>query len=92
VDRANVWWTARVFALPADDLSEEVHHLLGPCQTGEIAVSDDAVEAVIDERYQVAPNSWMNSCKCLLAKRALHYVKPRTKVREVSGRHARAVP
>ena len=37
-----------------DDLSEEVHHLLGPCQTGKIAVNDDAVEAVIDERHQVA--------------------------------------
>ena len=38
----------------ADHLTEEVHHLLGPRQTAEVAVNDNAVEAVVDEGQQVA--------------------------------------
>ncbi len=45
--------------LPADhgnasDLMEEVHHPLGPRQPAEVAVYDDAVEAVVDEGKQAA--------------------------------------
>ena len=45
--------------LPADhgnpnDLMEEVHHPLGPRQPAEVAVYDDAVEAVVDEGQQAA--------------------------------------
>ena len=45
--------------LPADhgnanDLMEEVHHPFGPRQPAEVAVYDDAVEAVVDERQQAA--------------------------------------
>ena len=38
----------------ADDLAEEVHHPLGPRQSAQVAVYDDAVEAVVDEDQQVA--------------------------------------
>src|SRR5262249_24962568 len=38
----------------ANNLTEEVHHLLGPRQPAEVTVNDNAVEAVIDEREQVA--------------------------------------
>ena len=34
--------------------SEEVNHLLGPGQPGKIAVDHDTVEAVVDERQQIA--------------------------------------
>jgi len=34
------------------DLPEEMHHLLGPGQTTEIAVNDDAVEAVVYKDQQ----------------------------------------
>ena len=45
--------------LPADhgnasDLMEEVHHPFGPRQPAEVAVYDDAVEAVVDEGKQAA--------------------------------------
>jgi hypothetical protein len=45
--------------LPADhgdanDLMEEVHHPLGSRQRAEVAVYDDAVEAVVDEGQQAA--------------------------------------
>jgi hypothetical protein len=33
---------------------EEVRHLVVPSQTGWLTVNDDAVEVVIDERYQFA--------------------------------------
>src|SRR6516162_260864 len=36
----------------ADDVTEEVHHLLGPRQTAEVTVNDNAVEAVVDESRQ----------------------------------------
>ena len=32
----------------ADDVAEEVHHLLGPRQGAEVTVNDNAVEAVVD--------------------------------------------
>ena len=38
----------------ADHVPEEVHHLLGPRQPAEVAVNDNAVEAVVDEGEQVA--------------------------------------
>ena len=38
----------------ADDLMEEVHHPLGPGEPTEVAVYDDAVEAVVDESQQAA--------------------------------------
>jgi hypothetical protein len=38
----------------ADDLMEEVHHPLGPRQPAEVAVYDDAVEAVVGEGQQAA--------------------------------------
>jgi hypothetical protein len=37
----------------ANDVTEEVHHLLGPRQTAEVTVNDNAVEAVVDESQQV---------------------------------------
>jgi hypothetical protein len=33
----------------AQDMPEEINHLLGPGQTAQIPVNDDAVEAVIDQ-------------------------------------------
>ena len=36
-----------------DDLTEEIYQLLGPRQPAEVAVNDNAVEAVVDEREQV---------------------------------------
>ena len=38
----------------ADHLTEEVHDLLGARETAEVAVNDNAVEAVVDEGEQVA--------------------------------------
>ena len=38
----------------AEHLTEEVHHLLGPRQGAEVTVNDNAVEAVVDERQEVA--------------------------------------
>ena len=38
----------------ADHVPEEVHHLLGPRQPAEVAVNDNAVEAVVDEGQQIA--------------------------------------
>src|SRR6185503_13890404 len=38
----------------ADHPTEEVHHLLGPRQPAEVAVNDNAVEAVVDEGQQIA--------------------------------------
>ena len=38
----------------AEHLPEEVHHLLGPRQGAEVTVNDNAVEAVVDERQEVA--------------------------------------
>jgi len=38
----------------ADDVAEEVHHLLGPRQAAEITVNDDAVEAVLNKGQQIA--------------------------------------
>ena len=38
----------------ADDLTEEVHDLLRARETAEVAVNDNAVEAVVDEGEQVA--------------------------------------
>jgi hypothetical protein len=38
----------------ADHLTEKVHDLLGPREPAEVAVNDNAVEAVVDERKQVA--------------------------------------
>src|SRR5260370_3387736 len=38
----------------ADDLAEEVHHLLGPRQAAEITMNDNAVEAAIDKDQQIA--------------------------------------
>src|SRR5947209_3085679 len=38
----------------ADDLTEKMHHLLGPRQPAEVAVNDNAVEAMVDERKQVS--------------------------------------
>src|SRR5712672_738122 len=37
-----------------DHVPEEVHHLLGPRQPAEVAVNDNAVEAVVDEGQQIA--------------------------------------
>lgn len=38
----------------AQNLTDEIHHLLGSRQTAQVAVNDDAVEAVIDEGQQVS--------------------------------------
>ena len=38
----------------ANDLMEEVHHPLGARQSAEVAVYDDAVEAVVNKGKQVA--------------------------------------
>src|ERR1700756_2563642 len=38
----------------ADHVTEEVQHLLGPRQPAEVAVNDNAVEAVVDEGQQIA--------------------------------------
>jgi len=38
----------------AQNLTDEIHHLLGSGQTAQVAVNDDAVEAVIDEGQQVS--------------------------------------
>ncbi len=38
----------------AEHLPEKVHHLLGPRQGAEVAVNDNAVEAMVDERQEVA--------------------------------------
>lgn len=38
----------------AEHLTEEVHHLLGSRQGAEVTVNDNAVEAVVDERQEVA--------------------------------------
>ena len=38
----------------ANDLTEEVNHLLGPRQAAEVTVNDNAVETMVDERQQVA--------------------------------------
>ncbi len=38
----------------ADDLTEEVNHLLGPRQAAEVTVNDNTVETVVDERQQLA--------------------------------------
>jgi hypothetical protein len=38
----------------ADDLAEEVHHTLGPRQPAQVAVYDDAVEAVVDDGQHAA--------------------------------------
>ncbi len=38
----------------ADDLTKEVHHLLGPRQGAQITVNDNAIEAVINKNQQIA--------------------------------------
>ena len=38
----------------ADDLTEEVHRLLGPRQAAKITMNDNAVEAVIDKDQEIA--------------------------------------
>ena len=38
----------------ADHLTEKVHDLLGPREPAEVAVNDNAVEAVVDEGQQIA--------------------------------------
>src|ERR1700683_5557060 len=38
----------------AEHLAEEVHHLLGPRQRAEVTVNDNAVEAVVNKRQEVA--------------------------------------
>jgi len=38
----------------AHNLSEEVDHVLGPTETSYVAVDDDAIEAMVDERQEVA--------------------------------------
>src|SRR5580698_9226435 len=38
----------------AEHLAEEVHHLLGPRQGAEVTVNDNAVEAVVNKRQEVA--------------------------------------
>src|ERR1700674_1237848 len=38
----------------AEHLTEEVHHLLGPRQGAEVTVNDNAVEAVVNKRQEVA--------------------------------------
>src|SRR6516164_1150861 len=38
----------------ADDVAEEVHHLLGSRQAAQVTVYDDAIEAVVDEGQQIA--------------------------------------
>jgi hypothetical protein len=38
----------------AQNLTDEIHHLLGSRQTAQVAVNDDAVEAVIDEGQQIS--------------------------------------
>ena len=37
----------------AQDLPEEIDHLLGPGQTAQVPVNDDAVEAVIDQGQEI---------------------------------------
>ena len=37
-----------------DHVAEEMHYLLGPRQTAQVTVNDNAVEAVVDERQHVA--------------------------------------
>ena len=46
---------------------EEVHHPLGSRQPAEVAVYDDAVEAVVDEASK-PPNSWVNRSMANLAR------------------------
>ena len=38
----------------AQDLPEEVHHLFGSHQPGQVAIDDDAVEAMVDELQELA--------------------------------------
>src|SRR4029077_10424675 len=38
----------------ANDVSEKVHHLFGPRQPTEVAVNDNAVEAMVNEQQQAA--------------------------------------
>ena len=38
----------------ADDLTKEVHHLLGPRQGAQITVNDNAIEAVINKNQEIA--------------------------------------
>jgi ferritin-like metal-binding protein YciE len=38
----------------AQNLTDEIHHLLGSRQTTQVAVNDDAIEAVIDEGQQIS--------------------------------------
>ena len=38
----------------ADDVAEKVHHLLGSREPAQVAVNDNAVEAVVDEGQHVA--------------------------------------
>jgi hypothetical protein len=38
----------------AQNLTDEIHHLLGSRQTTQVAVNDDAIEAVIDEGQQTS--------------------------------------
>jgi hypothetical protein len=38
----------------ADDLTEEMHHLLRPRQPAQVTVNDNAVEAVVDKLEQFA--------------------------------------
>src|SRR5882762_3407076 len=38
----------------ADHLTEKMHDLLGPREPAEVAVNDNAVEAVVDEGQQIA--------------------------------------
>src|ERR1700739_4700390 len=42
----------------ANDVSEKVHHLFGPRQPTEVAVNDNAVEAMVNEQQQVADTIW----------------------------------
>jgi hypothetical protein len=51
----------------ADDLTEEVHDLLRARETAEVAVNDNAVEAVVDEGEQ-PPNSWVNNSMAIPAR------------------------
>ena len=38
----------------AQNLPDEIHHLLGSRQTAQVAVNDDAIEAVINEGQQIS--------------------------------------
>ncbi len=38
----------------AQNLMDEINHLLGSGQTAQVAVDDDAVEAVVDESQQIS--------------------------------------